>query len=122
MSFFYVILILTTLRDRVCSIFSGAGKFCLAHGLRQLTRDVNPNLRFPRFTSFPAFFVYPRVWISLPASETDDRSYFLPVLTSCIDFNVISIAHNYKCKTVISIGNAQDVQPFNLHLSTCPRR
>ena len=26
-------------RDRVCSIFSGAGKFCLAHGLRQLTRD-----------------------------------------------------------------------------------
>ena len=23
--------------DRVCSIFSGAGKFCLAHGLRQLT-------------------------------------------------------------------------------------
>ena len=26
------------LLDRVCSIFSGAGKFCLAHGLRQLTR------------------------------------------------------------------------------------
>ena len=26
--------------DRVCSIFSGAGKFCLAHGLRHLTRDV----------------------------------------------------------------------------------
>ena len=25
--------------DRVCSIFRGAGKFCLAHGLRQLTRD-----------------------------------------------------------------------------------
>ena len=25
------------LRDRVCSIFSGTGKFCLAHGLRQLT-------------------------------------------------------------------------------------
>ena len=24
---------------RVCSIFSGAGKFCLARGLRQLTRD-----------------------------------------------------------------------------------
>ena len=28
------------LLDRVCSIFSGAGKFCLAHGLRQLTRHV----------------------------------------------------------------------------------
>ena len=27
------------LRDRVCSIFSSAGKFCLAHALRQLTRD-----------------------------------------------------------------------------------
>ena len=26
-------------RDRVCSNFSGAGKFCLAHGLRQLIRD-----------------------------------------------------------------------------------
>ena len=26
--------------ERVCSIFSGAGKFCLANGLRQLTRDV----------------------------------------------------------------------------------
>ena len=26
--------------DRVCSIFSGAGKFCCAHGLRQLTRDI----------------------------------------------------------------------------------
>ena len=25
--------------DRLCSIFSSAGKFCLAHGLRQLTRD-----------------------------------------------------------------------------------
>ena len=26
--------------DRVCSTFSGAGKFCLAHGLSQLTRYV----------------------------------------------------------------------------------
>ena len=25
--------------DQVCSIFSSAGKFYLAHGLRQLTRD-----------------------------------------------------------------------------------
>ena len=27
------------LGDRVCSIFSGAGKFYLIHGLRQLTHD-----------------------------------------------------------------------------------
>ena len=27
------------LGDRLCSILSGAGKFCLAHGLRQLIRD-----------------------------------------------------------------------------------
>ena len=28
------------LSDRVCSIFNGAGKCCLAHGLRQLSRQV----------------------------------------------------------------------------------
>ena len=28
------------LLDRDCSIFSGVGKFCLAHGLRQLTRYI----------------------------------------------------------------------------------
>ena len=27
-----------------CSIFSGAGKFCLAHGLRQLTRDTKSDV------------------------------------------------------------------------------
>ena len=27
------------------SIFSGAGKFCLAHGLRQLTREVKSDAR-----------------------------------------------------------------------------
>ena len=27
------------LKDRVCSIFSNAGKFCFAHGLRQLIQD-----------------------------------------------------------------------------------
>ena len=29
----------------MCSIFSGAGKFCLAHGLRQLTRDGKSDVR-----------------------------------------------------------------------------
>ena len=32
------------LRDRVCSIFNGAGKFCLAHGLRQLTREAKTDV------------------------------------------------------------------------------
>ena len=32
------------LRDRVCSIFSGAGKFCLAHGLRQLAQDTKSDV------------------------------------------------------------------------------
>ena len=32
------------LRDRAGSIFSGAGKFCLAHGLRQLKRDPKSDL------------------------------------------------------------------------------
>ena len=31
--------------DRACSVFSGAGKFCLAHGHRQLTRDVKSDVR-----------------------------------------------------------------------------
>ena len=30
--------------DRVCSIFSSAGKFCLAKGLRQLTQDSKSNV------------------------------------------------------------------------------
>ena len=30
--------------DRVCSIFNDAGKFCLAHGLRQLTRDTKSDV------------------------------------------------------------------------------
>ena len=32
------------LRDRVCSIYSGAGKFCLAHRLRQLKRDTKSDV------------------------------------------------------------------------------
>ena len=38
-------------RDRVCSIFSGAGKFCLVHGLRQLTRDFKSDVRTLNFKS-----------------------------------------------------------------------
>ena len=30
---------------QICSIFSGAEKFCLAHGLRQLIRDVESDVR-----------------------------------------------------------------------------
>ena len=30
--------------DRVCSIFSGARKFCVAHGLRQLIRDTKSDV------------------------------------------------------------------------------
>ena len=37
------------LLDRVCSIFSGASKFCLAHGLRQLTRDYKSDIRILDF-------------------------------------------------------------------------
>ena len=33
------------------SIFSGAGKFCLAHGLRQLTRDIKSDVRILNFRS-----------------------------------------------------------------------
>ena len=32
------------LRDRIRYIFSVAGKFCLAHGLRQLTRDTKSDV------------------------------------------------------------------------------
>ena len=31
--------------DRICPIFSGAGKFCLSHGLGQLTGLVKSNVR-----------------------------------------------------------------------------
>ena len=31
--------------QRLCSIFSDAGKFCLSQGLRQLTRDVKSDVR-----------------------------------------------------------------------------
>ena len=37
--------------DRVCSIFSGAGKFCLVHGLRQRTRDVESDFTTVNFRS-----------------------------------------------------------------------
>ena len=39
------------LRDRVCSIFSSAGKFCLANGLRQLTWDVKSEVSSLNFRS-----------------------------------------------------------------------
>ena len=35
----------------MCFIFSGAGKFCFAHGLRQLTRDVKSDIRTLNFRS-----------------------------------------------------------------------
>ena len=44
-------IILSYLWDRVCSIFSGAGKFCLAHGPGQLTRDVKDDVRTHNFRS-----------------------------------------------------------------------
>ena len=37
------------LRDRICSIFGGAGNFCLAHGPGQLTRDVKCDVRILNF-------------------------------------------------------------------------
>ena len=43
------------LRDRLCSTFSGAGKFCLAHGLRQLTRDMKHDVRNLNFRSDVTF-------------------------------------------------------------------
>ena len=46
------------LYDRVCPIFSGAGKFCLAPGLRQLTRDIKNDVRILYFRS-DATFVSP---------------------------------------------------------------
>ena len=36
---------------RTCSIFRGAGKFCLAHRLRQLTRAVKSDVRTINFKS-----------------------------------------------------------------------
>ena len=36
---------------RVCSIFSRAGKFFLAHGLRQLTCDIKSDIRILNFGS-----------------------------------------------------------------------
>ena len=38
-------------RDRLCSILSDAGKFCLAHGLRQLTPNVKHDIRTLDITS-----------------------------------------------------------------------
>ena len=48
-------LFLCYLRDRVCSSFSGAGKFCLGHGVRQLTRDVRGDVRTLNFRSDVTF-------------------------------------------------------------------
>ena len=44
-----------SVRDRVCSIVSDAGKFYLAHGLRQLTRDVKHEIRTLNFRSDVTF-------------------------------------------------------------------
>ena len=42
----YCILIKTSLTyGRICSILSSAAKFCLAHGLGQLTRDIKCDVR-----------------------------------------------------------------------------
>ena len=35
----------------MCYTFGGAGKFCLAHGLRRLTRDVTSELYISEVTS-----------------------------------------------------------------------
>ena len=45
----------SNLRDRVCSIFSGAGKFCLAHGLGQLARSVKSDVRTLNFITDVTF-------------------------------------------------------------------
>ena len=39
-------LLISYLCERVCSIFSGAGKFCLAQGLRQLNATLNMTSKF----------------------------------------------------------------------------
>ena len=43
------VLFLAMLWDRICSIFSDAGKFCIAHGLRQLTHNVKSDFRTLNF-------------------------------------------------------------------------
>ena len=43
------------IRNRVCSIYSGTGKFCLAHGLRQLTHTFNIDVRSLNFRSDVTF-------------------------------------------------------------------
>ena len=40
---------LSYLWDEVCSIFSGAGKFCVARGLGQFSRDVKSDVRTQNF-------------------------------------------------------------------------
>ena len=44
-------LALSYIWDRVCSIFSGAGKCFLTHGLRHFTRDVKSDSRILNFRS-----------------------------------------------------------------------
>ena len=38
--------LISYLCDRVCSIFSSAGKFCLTHWLRQLTQDTKSDISY----------------------------------------------------------------------------
>ena len=49
----------SNLCNRLCSILSGAGKFCLANGLRLLTRDVKSDVRTLNFR-IGFFFAPPR--------------------------------------------------------------
>ena len=42
-------LVFSYLRYGVCSFCSGAGKFCVAHGLGQLTRDIKSDVRTLNF-------------------------------------------------------------------------
>ena len=46
---------ISCLWDRVCSSYSGAGKFCLAHELRQLTHNVKHDVRTLNFRSDVTF-------------------------------------------------------------------
>ena len=39
------------MKQSLCYYFSGDGKFCLAHGLRQLTPDVKSDVRTLNFRS-----------------------------------------------------------------------
>ena len=56
----YKLLLFSNLCDRVCSIFNDAGKFCLNHGLIQLTYDVKNDVRILNFRN-DVISVSPRI-------------------------------------------------------------